>query len=388
VAKSDGLRGYIERLGPWWQRIVALVLTAPACILIAMLWHEEPPALLTVTALLLNGMLWPVTIFLAVSMVMVLAAPWRLAWLGGLLAGGLSVAIGLSCCLAIREPVDYTGVVFTLLTLLSGAVLLVFVAWRQINDAKVPTVAVVLTGILALLPLVQFWHVASFVPSHLSTTLGAAVTMNAVATSNGPHGVVKVKITNSGDVGALILASELIVCFREGPHNLRALDDLYDDDACRTEQIYDDLTEIDARSTWEIQSVIGRDKTPLNRRFVEATVRLWYARQDRLKVGSQIPDLELEDDASVCSSQYRKNDKLTGFKIMDDSRQQGVVQKSRRVVYLSQGDEGDAYFALQVRGDHICSVEHGRPRWSKYPVAESVGEKDLWTTYEGWLSER
>jgi hypothetical protein len=149
---------------------------------------------------------------------MVIAAPWPLARLGGFLAGGQSVALGLSCCLAIREPVDYMGVVFARLTLLSGAVLLVFVAWREVSswDAKVPTVAVLLTGILALLPLVQFWHVASFVPSRLSTTLGATVTMNAVATSNGPHGVVKVKITNSGDVGALILASETHRVFPRG----------------------------------------------------------------------------------------------------------------------------------------------------------------------------
>jgi hypothetical protein len=386
VGKLSGLQGYIKRLGPWWQRIVALALTAPACILIALLWHEEPPALLTVSALLLNSMLWPVTIFLAVSMAMVLAAPWPLARLGGLLAGGLSIAIGLTCCLAIREPVDYLGVVFTLLTLLSGAGLLFFVARRNVSawDAKVPRVAVFLTGILALLPLIQFWHVASFVPSHLNTTLGATVTMNAVATSNGPHGVVKVKITNSGDVGALILNSELIVCFRESPHNPQTPEDLYGDDECGTQQIYDDLTLIDARSTWEIQFVIDRPGTPPNRRLVEATVLFWYARQDRVKVGSQIQHLELEDDASACT----KSAVLTGFNIVNDSRQQGVMQKSRRVVYLRVGSAGDAYFAIQVQGEPICSVEHGLPRESTYPVGDSVGLKNLRITNGGWLREK
>jgi hypothetical protein len=122
------------------------------------------------------------------------------------------------------------------------------------------------------------------------------------------------------------------VCFREGTHSFQTPERLYDDGACRTKQIYDHRTEIDARSTWEIQNAIDRPKTPLNRSLVEATVPAWYARQDRLKLGSQIQHLGLEDDASACSSHYRKNDILTGFKIMDDSRQHGVVQKSRRVV--------------------------------------------------------
>jgi hypothetical protein len=337
-------------------------------------------------------MLVLIPFLLIASVVMVLTGSESLVPWGALVAAGLSIAVGFSCVLAIREPVDYMGVVLVFLTLLAGVVLLVVVSRGMIDFSKLgpPKVAVLLTGILSLLPLVQFWHDASFVPSHLSTTLGATATANAVATSNGPHGVVKVKITNSGDVGALILASELIVCLRTSPHDPQPADDLYSDAACHAEQIYDHLTEIDAHSTWEIQLALDRPATPLVKaRLVEATVLLWYAREDRLKVGSEIQHLEQEDDASACSSVYHSNDTLTGFNVLDESRQQGVVDKPRRVVYLSQGEEGDAYYALQAQGEDICdATDYGRPKFSKYMIDDSVGAANLRVNEESWVTER
>ena len=382
------LRAYRDGLTPWSQRLAAVALVGPACILVALFWLQERPEPLTVTALLIGGILWPATILLAVSVVAILAGPWPFARTGSLLAGGLSIALGLATGLAIRQPVDYLGVTFAVLTMLAGAGLIYLVARAKVTswELRLPRVAVLLTGILALLPIVQFWHTTSFLPSRLSTNLGATVTTDAVPMPNGAQGVIKVSITNSGDIGARIVASDLIVCYRTSPRDAQPLVGLNEDRACVNDRIFENLAVVDARSTWPIQIALRRpEKPPAQARLMEATVHLWYARQDRLNVGDEI-DLAHEADVSRCSSQHRENEVLTGYKVLDQSRPQSVVQRSRRLVYLRQ-DNGIEYFAFQAQGEDVCdATEH--PKESQYRIGESVGLNELRLNYEAWLTQK
>jgi hypothetical protein len=199
--------------------------------------------------------------------------------------------------------------------------------------------------------------------------------MNATASSKGVQGDVKIKITNSGDIGALILASESVICHRMRPADSKAVEDLYNDEACVTDVIFEHLSEVDARSTWEIQSVLEPPSgTPPDAKFVEVTVLLWYARRDRVEVGERIENILDVDNSHACRMEERSD--LT-------------VQRPRRIVYLRQGDRGDAYFALQASGEEICDAsDDGRPRQSEYRIDESVGLHSFRLNYEGLAATR
>jgi hypothetical protein len=369
------LRGYLARLPPWRQRAQALAFLAPAVLLAVFLGRGERPALVTVTSNLVERMLLPAGILFVLSVLVVLAGPWPLARVGALVGGGLSVAVGLACCLAVGTPVDWWGgFVVSVLTVVGGVGLIVLCAGGTAPRLQLRgrQLAVAATALLALLPLVQFWHTASFVPSRLTTALGATVDTRAVATKDGARGTVEVTITNRGDVGAVILASKLQVCHRRG------IGAPAGGAGCVTEPVLSDLTRIDADSTWRYQRAIRRPRdAPAKVRLLEVVVTLWYARQDRVSLGEQIPDLAREGDLAACGGQAT----VRGYPVLYDSRLQDVVREPRRLVYVQRDKK--LKFGFQQRDDQVCT-DDGRPLVSP-PIDRSVGWQSMWVTHEAWV---
>jgi hypothetical protein len=242
-----------------------------------------------------------------------------------------------------------------------------------------------IAGILALLPIVQFWHATSFVPAHLNTTVGADVKVTGRTTKAGDAtGQVEIAVRNSGGVGALILASELILCYWAEPHELLTLDELYASDECETQQLLDNLTEVDSGNVWTIRRAFQRSAAKgRSPRTVQANVFLWYARKDRLRIGEE---LQLSSsDIQTC----RQPSQLWMFQVQEESRYQGIVQRDRRFIYLRTGDSGDAYFALTTVREPICILEKGMyeglPRQSDHDVGQRVGLRQLRLDHEAWL---
>ncbi|GIG21376.1 hypothetical protein Cch01nite_21000 [Cellulomonas chitinilytica] len=309
---------------------------------------------------------------------------------GCLVAGGISIAVGVSVLLTFRQPTDYAGVTLAALTTLAGGALVWRVRpWGTASFEFHPRHgAVVASAILALLPVIQFWHVSSYVPSRTASTVGVEVSSDAATSTSGVEDALTVTIVNSGNIGALVISSELIVCYRSAVVGSSFPEELYVDPDCTTEQILDNFTEIDARSTWRIQKAVDRPEIPpADFRVLEAVVLLWYGRQDRLKVGDEIEDFATEAELAQCNLD---DDEIRAYQVVDDSRAQGLTQKPRRIVTVRQGpqgDQGDAYFAFQAQGEDVCN-EYGLPLNSKYPLQEQVGLTNVRLNYSAWLTER
>ena len=390
MSKVGGPGSYRAGLKASWKyRIQALVLIMPAIAMaVALAWTE--PALLTVAALLLDYMLLLAAFLLGSAIIALLFLPWPLARALSLLAAGCGAAVAFISVLSTfgADPVRWWGAILAVITCVTSGSLLI-IATRQVLAAdyalKRSHVVAIGAGLAALLPFVQFWHAASFVPSQQETTLGAAVTTDAVATDAGAHGGITVKITNSGDVGALVLASELITCQRSSPQPPLDAAVMYDDEQCVVEQLFTNRTEVDAKSTWDVTSVLRQpERPPKEVRLVEATVLLWYARQDRLEIGDPIPWPQLSAADDHCSTDADATHSLEGHELRPNSRPQGVVEQSRRLVYLRQGPDGDAYFALQPAHTDICG-RSGLPTVFS-TINEDVGVKNLRLEYESWLT--
>jgi hypothetical protein len=89
-----------------------------------------------------------------------------------------------------------------------------------------------LIGLLAILPLIQFWHATSFLPARLKTSM--SVTSVAIEvrgeTESDRQGTFQVQLHNASEVDALVLASRVMWCFDPSNANWKTnMDELYKD---------------------------------------------------------------------------------------------------------------------------------------------------------------
>ena len=381
--------------GQWWPstyfrgiwaegepRTAALALLSPA-VALAVILALADPALLTAAALLLEYMLLLWGILLAAAIVSLVVAPWRVARSLALLAAGTNAAVAAVALLAAfaADPVRWWGVALVAVVCVSSGGLFLFSTRRIVSSyvVKRPRLAAIGAGLLALLPLVQFWNAALFVPAHQQTTLGAAIKADAVVNRAEAHGEVTVTLTNSGDVGALILSSELITCQRSAPPGNHSVDELHSDKQCFFDQLLGHAYELDAKSTVTFTSVLRLPEVPPDDvRILEAEAALWYARQDRVKVGDESFDAELA---------AAKNENCEGrteiYPVFPNSRVQAVVQEPWRLVYIFTGLGGDSVFALQGTSQEMCG--HGGVPDADKGVEDDLGLRYTSVHYEAWL---
>jgi hypothetical protein len=386
-------RGYVKRLSRWPGRLLGLLLLTPACVLAVLFWRVPVADPLTVSALLVDRTLMASTaLVLPVCLLAMAVAPWEWAERGAVAGAMVAVALGGSISLAaLRPPVDLWPTVLAVLALVGGIGLLI---WRQGKLLLSWRGTIPIVGILSLLPLVQFWHATSFVPAHLNTTVGTDVKVTGQTMKGGSaRGEIEVTVRNNGDIGALVLASELILCYWPEPHEFLLQDDLYNSEHCETEQIFSNLSEIDSHSTWTMRHAFQRAPKGSGIRVVQGVVLLWYARMDRLRIDNDpVIDsfpLSIMNPGRQRSLACRKWT-LSVLRVQEESRFQGVVQRERRLVYLDSGDPGDAYFALTTVGESYCNSDgdestKGLPRWSSYDIGQRVGVRESRLNHEQWL---
>jgi hypothetical protein len=383
------VKDYVESLSPRLERMYAILLLTPGSVLAVLLWQVPATEPLTVSALLIDRVLQALTLFvLPVAVVLVIGGPWWLARMA-LVAGMIvSVVLGASTSLAATQP-SIVGwrMALALATLLAGIVILLWSLHKQLISARW---SVSLFALLSVLPVVQFWHLTSFVPEHLSTSISATTqVIGQQAEDGGARGVVDIDIRNNGDVQALVLASEVVTCFRSGPTESIEEGKLYKDRACRTDVLFPNLTELDKNSSWKIRKVFNRP--PLfdsghTIRVVQVVVFLRYARLDRLRVNSN------SQQRVGWQPTCMKGAILTQYEVQGESVYKSVVQRPRRLLYLAppprpNGNGGDRYFALSTEGEPLCRSEDGLPKPSRYDISGHVGQRTIRIDYDDWLPE-
>lgn len=420
--RASKLHAYLKE-HPRTVRFLGLLLLSPACALAVLFWRVPVAEPLTVSALLVDRVLLACTaLLLPVCVVAMAFARWSWARRGAVAGAMVAVALGGSTSLAaLRPPFDPLPTALALVALGGGLTLLL---WTQGGLLLSWRGGVSIALVLSLLPLVQFWHATSFVPARLNTTVGAVVRVTGQMSKKGSAtGEVEVVVRNNGGVGALVLASELILCYWRGPHEFRQLDLLYDDPHCGTEQLFENLTQLDSRSTWTIRHAFHRSGAERAKiRAVQAIVVLWYARTDRLRIGeplridSESPDgewpvdnvqiwpetsipnvdirackrLKVKETVKGKKVEVEEDWRLSILRVSEESRFQGVVQRDRRLVFLRDFEApGDAYFALTTAGEPLCNPDKdtyaGLPRWSDYGLDQRVGLTTLRLNHEEWL---
>jgi hypothetical protein len=336
-----------------------------------MFWQVSAADPLTISALLLDRMLQVATIVvLPVATLLLLTAAWPVASVAAATAGGVSLVLGASTGLpALRPPADIFPTLMALAATLAGAILLV---WTLREKFDTSSWKLSLLAPLALLPALQFWHSTSFVPGQLTTS----VTLEPSATvqrSDGGflRGVIEVRIRNDGAIGALVLASEVITCFRPESVDLKKInydvDKLYSDPDCRTDLIVSNLSEVGAKSTFTSHlSFITSKKKPL----AQTVSMLWFVRTDRMRVDTAKPE---SGDKKGCRGTVESH------AIKDEARFKGVVQRDRVLVYDDDSSGiGDRYYQLVTKGEPVCHP-------SRWDIAQYLGEMYIRVNREDWL---
>jgi hypothetical protein len=358
-------RGYRARLAPWRSRAVALLLMLPAGWLAVLFWRVDFVDPLTVSALVLDRTLEAATVFvLPPAALLTLLAPWTLARLGAAAGGAVSVLLGSSAALAaLRPPFDLWPTLLAAVSLFAGVALLVWVLHRTVRPKRL---TVSLLAPLALLPGLQFWHATSFVPSRLTASVSVEPRVVVLGLERGAafqdadgeslRGVIEVAVRNNGDVGALVLASRVMTCFRS-PYDPK-------DSDCVDSVILDELSQIGAKST--LIHHLGF-RQPATRPLVRLDATVWYARTDRLRV------------ARKKSAHDRHCGPVTTYDLQDEARFKGVVQRDRRLVYA--GDQSQAGYKaiyLTTAGEPPCEQ-------SRYRIDDYVGAAYVRVHREDWL---
>jgi hypothetical protein len=383
------------------ERALVLLLNLPVSWLAVLFWRVPVEDALTVSALLLDLVLQVCTaVVFPVALGFVLVAPKSLARVGSVVCAVVSVLLGGSVALAaLRSQANLVPTLVACGSLLCGIVVLIWALHRPLLSTKWQVS--LLAAPLALVPALQFWHGTSFVPSHLRTSVGITAKASVQRhLGRELDGVVDVKFQNNGEVGALVLASEITMCFTDSlavvRNDLDTIEKLYDqqDKACRTEQAFDHFTVIDGKTTWVYHSAFT---TTTDKPLLLLEAHLWYARNDRLRIDPEyVVEVTRSDHPGL--SQWSVNacrGYVTIFRMRDEAKFKGVVQRRRLVVYDDQGDFGDAYFNLTTPGRALCENTEMSPAASssssaddklRLRIAADVGASDVSTRQTDWLA--
>jgi hypothetical protein len=305
---------------------------------------EVGPAL-TVSSLLLNRAL-QIGVLLQVGGVVALLTGKEgpTAGYGAVIASAASLGLGIIVLLAASPlPARVWPLILALSTGATSTGLLLWLARNLILHRG----GRLLIGLTALtLPVAQFWYSSSWLPSKLNSSIGVEVSPIAPSSIKGfKRGVLQVKIVNSGDVGAVILGAELVLCHRQSNRGLNwDVETLYDDSDCQTSQLLKEGTSVDPRSTWTLRSVY---MAPVRDPLLQVHVKVWYARSDRIKFPNQ-PENSSIEPIFDCT---RRN--VDSARLLPDSRARSLVERPRFLTFEG-ADNGARYFYISSDGDRRC----------------------------------
>lgn len=350
------------RRAPWRPRFAALLLLVPACWLAVLFWQVPVDDPLTLSALLLDRILQVSTgVVLPLALLLTLGATWEIARPAAATGGAVSFLLGTSAAFAaLRPPANWFPTALAVLSAAAGATLLIWVLHR-LGRKKLAVLP--LLAPLSLLPALQFWHQTSFLPAQLSTSLSVEPRVIVQNADGGRfHGVVEVAIHNKSDVAALVLASQLRICFRGSIAE--------QEKPCPPGQVMDALSTVDAKSTMTYHTPF--EATPPDNAIISLYAAIWYARADRLRVAREsAQDIPHPGKCDECSG------KVTTYRLRDEARFKGVVQRDRLLVYDETKD--NVKFYLTTSGQPLCQDP---PR---YQVHEQLGVRNFWVRSEEWL---
>jgi hypothetical protein len=335
--------------------------------------RQDEPALSTGPALLIDNLLRAASLLALASVVILLIAQEDIAQRASAVASitvlALSGAVITSGIWSPRR--DSLMVALAVL----ATVLAAYNIWLQreagsgLKTTATKNVAALLA--IAAVPAFTFWAETSYLPSRNSVTLLGAI---EVDTQRAPdmslHLQVSSTVENPSDVKAQILMSDLQVCSFLDEDELNSPSDPDSADAGHCVWLPQPL----ARPSWldpGASATIRRSVTlDPERPLVQVQLRWWYARADRLILGSQetVTDWELGD----CSWVDR-------WHIRAQSRLSSLALKELSLVYAPVDGGGALDYFIVPTDDFVCNHPDLRAQLQQYLAL--TWELTVW---EGW----
>lgn len=339
----------------------------PSVVLSVLFWRENAYDALTASALIVDRLLQMISAALPILLVLVLSASVPVARVCAVGASICSALLGLSASLAaLRPPADIFPTVLGLICLIVGGVCTVWLTQRVIIASRW---RFSLLGLLALLPVIQFWHQTSFVPSSLVTSMSIspAVVNVQSQTSSGNRVSFRLQLQNAGEVGALILQSRIIMCPRAFDAVLISdINVLQSDTQCRSGSLITNQSVIDGETSFPyVTTLIALKDQPL----LQVVVGVWYVRSDRLRIAPDPVTVSSAETAS-CSLGH-----IATYRLLDESKIKGLVQKERLITF--HGSAHLSAYSITTRGEPLCGP--GENELSRYfGVRGTTSSQTIW----------
>jgi hypothetical protein len=323
-----------------------LLLMVPTLILSILYLPNQAYDAPNVSALLLDRVLQVTTaVVFPISLAIVLISPQRIARVGAVLASICSALLGVSASMnAFRPWRDMLPTMLAIICLVIGVGSLV---WLTRNVVLAARWRFSLIGLVALLPIIQFWNATSFEPARLDTSMSItpAVVEVESETESDYQVNLQFQLQNTSEIGAAILTSRVMYCARSSSIGLNYdMDALYTDPDCTAGQVIRDLSRLDGKTSFAYSTAF---LAPKDQPYLQLFVRVWYARSDRLRISPDKVDVAVSE-SDKCSSGH-----IVTYRILDESKVKGLVQKDRYLTFEGRPDASTTY-SMTSKGEPLC----------------------------------
>jgi hypothetical protein len=200
-------------------------------------------------------------------------------------------------------------------------------------------------------------------------------------TESDRRGTLQFELVNGSEIDAVILASQVIWCFRARDADLSRTDELYNDPHCRSAWLIDETSVIGGKTSFSYHQAFSAPKSlPLLQVYVQVS----YARGDRLRIGREVP---VDSSVMACSADHH----FATYQILDEAKFRGLVQKERYITFdrslgKTSSDRLDdphagfysTGFSVTAEGEPLCGI-------GRHDLANYFGIKSSNSIQQAWV---
>lgn len=348
----------------------AVVWAAPSLLLGFLLWRQEAIDPLTAPSLIVDRGLQIVVLVMVLALPGLLFAPGAVAFYSALalcMAGWLlSTTVGLAGLL--RPGADARMLSLSVVAFLGTSSLLLLVC-AQVTWLRSGRVRLAGALLALLLPFLQFWHGASFLPGRTEANLTQTADARAVGGESGQlRSLVSVTAQNNTDARVLIIITNMTVCWWRSEAELLVGSETIpprDRENCRVLRPLGERSWISAKSSLTYQVAL---ETRADHPLLQVSSQVAYARGDRLRISGKplvLPAIGKCKNASA-------------VRLDEESRFKGLAQQDKYLVYADRnGDGGRNYFFL-VGSKPTCSADADTRLQNYFGVTEARLIHETW----------
>jgi hypothetical protein len=353
-----------------WARGRGVFAAIPIGVLAVSFWLQDAVDPLTAPALLLDRAFQVVTLALIPAGLIVLFAAKRLAVYAISFIGVVGCAMGVAVALSgvIRPPHDPRAVALAIVAFAAGGWILVEFA-RRIPELQSVRSRALTASVATVIPLLQFWNGAAFLPSRTEATLTQAVGVKVVAvTEKYARVVLDYEAINPTDARVAVIVTRLTICWWGDRETA-----VYNDKRLLGRGNCSFYRPIGGESVVSPSSRVRNSafySIPIDRPHVTVISRIAFARGDRLRTS---------DDVITRERQGPCRD-VRAVRLEEESRLKSLAQPAKYLVYADRDGDGGLNYWFDSGPDIEC------PGRDRAKLARYLGATDQRQVMNFWLA--